>query len=272
MSLITLSVYEDTRNADMGMSVNIEFNSTSPMTSGTFPSRISAQAGDLAECDAASTCASDSDRQELFDYDSDECVSFQSGNRVSIRNLDPSISLEYLERALSSLGMKGVSIACPTFSVVSGEGSDETITHEFNFGYATIALSTTEQAMALNYLIESHGGELDLLFRNIHYSSLDYDDDYDDESTQDNTSEFGDLPLTTTTYDAYSVGVEMVRNHQPIPTTAVEEDLTFRYLSLYGQIPSILHCDTLESKGVMTVSFLSEIRLETCYYFTHPRV
>jgi hypothetical protein len=67
--------------------------------------------------------------------------------------------------------MKGASIACPTLSVVSGDGTE--LTHEYNFGYATIVLSTTEEALALNYLLESHRGAL--------VSILEHSNDQDDD-------------------------------------------------------------------------------------------
>jgi hypothetical protein len=252
------------------MNVSIEFNSSLPMSSGTYPTRISAQAGDLSECDAASTCASDTDQQELFDQES-ECVSFQSGNRVSIRNLDPSISLDDLEHALYSLGMKGASIACPTFSVVSGEENE--ITQEYNFGYATIALSTTEEAVALNYLIECHGGALDSILQNAREQNENDDDSTDTEDAisivlgeTDDDAEYGPFIRShpsaldmnacvesVVTYDPRSVRVEFV----PSTTIAIDhlETIIFQYMSLYGHVV----CCVKEDTNGMRISFSYDI-------------
>lgn len=153
MTLLSLD-HESADRRESSMDLRIEFSShaSSPANGGAYaPKRIAAIAEDLAECDAISTCASDTDSVVLFD-DSKPQSTFVCGCSVVFRNLHPSVLAATIIESLVSLSMEG-RVSCPSFQVSDGRGE----VSEFNFGFCTVELSTSDEAVLLNFLIQSAG-------------------------------------------------------------------------------------------------------------------
>jgi len=152
MTLIDLS-HRDSANVESSINLRVEFNDARKSTSSasTVPTRISGVADDLAECDAVSTCPSDSDSVVLFESSSPQS-SFVCGSSVIFRNLRPEILPEDVLRWVQSTGMNG-EVNCPSFEVVGADGKPK----PFNFGFCTVKLSAHEEAVLLNFLLHSTG-------------------------------------------------------------------------------------------------------------------
>ena len=151
MTLIDLS-HRDEPNFESRINLRVEFHDGRKQSSAsTIPTRISGVADDLAECDAISTCPSDSESVVLFDSSSPQST-FVCGSSVIFRNLRPEVLSGDVLRWVRSTGMDG-EVNCPTFEVVDAEGSAKL----FNFGFCTVRLSAHEEAVLLNFLLHSMG-------------------------------------------------------------------------------------------------------------------
>jgi hypothetical protein len=212
MSLLVLDVRTESELTQTGMDIQIAFSESDATDYSIIPSRISGQSGDLADCDATSTCPSDSDETNLFDSD---CIlqSFVDGVSVTIKHLDPTILLVDLEASLTLMGFQAVCVLCPTF-LVSFDSACTPSTREFNFGYARVSFTTVDEATSFNFMINSRG-------------SIDVNlDDYlcnDDNDVQ---------------YDPFKLHVLLEKN---LPTTdqSFYESQLRMYLSYYGDIVSL---------------------------------
>lgn len=126
------------------------------------PSMITVEAADLIDCEVASTCGSDTDPVILYD-NGEESTSVTMGGNVLIRNLHPDISSDLIEESLKSrIGLRVYAVHCPSFRVARLfsrlGGTDGSDYMEFNFGFAVISLPSVDEALSLNYIIQSHGG------------------------------------------------------------------------------------------------------------------
>lgn len=153
MALIDLPCLDSSRESEMELRVQFAQCELGSSTLPNFPSRISGAAEDLADCDAASTCPSDSDSVILFDSLA-QGMSFVCGSSVIFRNLHPKILTCDFVTWMDSIGICG-EINCPSFQVQDATGS----MREFNFGFCAVRLSSPEEAVSLNYLIHSLGLE-----------------------------------------------------------------------------------------------------------------
>lgn len=155
MVVIELPYLSSPRESEMDLRVQFAHCELSSGALPNFPSRISGAAEDLADCDAASTCPSDSDSIILFDSSSTGS-SFVCGSSVIFRNLYPRVLTEDFVHWMESLAICA-EINCPSFHVQDATGS----MNEFNFGFCAVRLSSPEEAVSLNYIINSLGlGEL----------------------------------------------------------------------------------------------------------------
>lgn len=152
MTLIHLTCREPVE-ADPQINLRVEFDRTEKLTEhhNNIPTRISGDANDLAECDAASTCPSDTESVVLFDSSFPQST-FVCGSSVIFRNLRPEIEEGDLSKWIKSTGMMG-ELVFPSFNVVSPDAS----INVFNFGFCTIRLSAPEEAVLLNFLLHSAG-------------------------------------------------------------------------------------------------------------------
>ena len=155
MPILTLNTQDDAADVSTSLDVQIEFANSDDPFRPTGPLRISAEAGDLVDCDAASTCASDTDKLDLFDQEH-SLESFVYDVSVIIRYLDPVVLMTDLESHLKSLGLQWDRIICPTFLVCTASDTSPE-TREFNFGYACVSFATVDEALFFNFLINSQG-------------------------------------------------------------------------------------------------------------------
>ena len=161
MTLVFLRSSDESPADDSNIDLKVEFdsslkdgvNSSFESSTGLIPTRISAAADGLVECDAASTCPSDSDSVLLFESSMPQAC-FVAGSSVIFRNLRPSVTSAQIENAVLSLGIP-VTANCPSFTVVDPQDSSDT--QEFNFGFATVALSSPEEAILVNFMLHSFG-------------------------------------------------------------------------------------------------------------------
>jgi hypothetical protein len=154
MTLINLNP-RDSSLEDSEINLRVEFDQTGLLVSSpkNVPTRISGNAEDLAECEAASTCASDSESVVLFDSALPQSTKV-CGSSVIFRNLRPEIGEEDITKWIKSTGIVG-EIIFPSFNVVNPDGS----VRAFNFGFCTIRFSAPEEAVLLNFLLHSSGFE-----------------------------------------------------------------------------------------------------------------
>jgi hypothetical protein len=158
MPLLDLPYHDQSGSEADNVDIRIQFENSQKLitTDRDLPSRISGSAEDLADCDAVSTCPSDSESVVLFDATSPQSA-FVCGSSVIFRNLRPEVLTVDVASWLQSVGFQG-EINCPTFQVMDSEGRAK----EFNFGFCTVRVSAPEEAVLLNYVIHSTG--LDELF------------------------------------------------------------------------------------------------------------
>lgn len=155
MTQLSLSAYSDSRDSsDIGLKIEFDSRERSDIESYDFPSRISAEAQDLIDCDAASTCGSDCDSVVMFDSERVHS-SFVCGSSVIFRNLHPGILAEDVSKVIEGLGVLA-RVNCPSFCVPSADGGG---VREFNFGFCSIKLSSPEEATLVNFMIQSVGIE-----------------------------------------------------------------------------------------------------------------
>jgi hypothetical protein len=155
MNQLTVSAYCDEPPAsDIGLKIEFDSRDQCDSESYDFPSRISAEAKDLIDCDAASTCGSDCESVVMFDS-ARVHSSFVCGSSVIFRNLHPCILARDVSQAVEGLGVLA-RVNCPSFSVAAADNSG---TREFNFGYCSIKLSCPEEATLLNFMMQSVGIE-----------------------------------------------------------------------------------------------------------------
>ena len=155
MTLLSLPV-ESVERRESSMDLRIEFPShasVSAIGQIVAPKRIAAVAEDLVECEAVSTCASDSESVILFD-DSKPQSTFVCGSSVVFRNLHPSVLASTIRDSLETFSIEG-QVNCPSFHVGDGKGG----LSEFNFGFCTVELSSSDEAVLLNFLIQSTGAD-----------------------------------------------------------------------------------------------------------------
>lgn len=174
MSFISINAVDESRDNSAAMDLKVEFEYVkfeSDLRS-VQPSRISAQAMDLTEWDAASTCPSDNESVLLFDSSRVQTC-FVVGSSVIFRNLKPSVSGIEIDRVVKSLGIV-VRANCPMFQVAQVGLSEIS---DFNFGFATILLSGPEEATLLNFMLHSHGMDEQFTVPNDdELDDLDFDD------------------------------------------------------------------------------------------------
>ena len=227
------------------MNVRIEFDSNekSAYLSSLCPSKISAKAEDLVECDAASTCGSDSDSVVLFEHTRPQS-SFVCGSSVIFRNLVPSVLADDISRAIESFGMD-VMVNCPSFNMVDESVSGEV--HEFNFGFSTIGLSSPDEAILLNFLIQSHG--IDELLCRSKFARSDEDETTlvdSDEATDDEMMISGFSDIESLPDSGAAVSVEMFASAQENLSAEAAECILRDYLSAYGGIDSLVVSPRIE--------------------------
>ena len=232
MSLIELDVRDDYSRMVHAMDIQIEFSDTEQTRSAFNPTRISGEAGELADCDAVSTCPSDTDMIELFNDDC-EVESFVCGTAAILKHLDPRLSLVDLQSSLSSLGYDPISVLCPTFLVCVGD-VPQYAPREFNFGYACVTFATIEEATMFSFTINSQG----LLH-------LDVDDECASMSD-------GDEPCIS--QNMFKLHVSTVSQIPTDDNPAISEATIRDYLSYYGDIVSLEWI----SGGDFEVTFSSE--------------
>ena len=215
---------------DSNVNFKIEFHTQS----GT-PQRISAPAEDLLDCDAASTCASESESVVLFDELSQE-LTFVCGSSVIFRNLKPGVLAEDIRRVIGSFGIIAT-VHCPSF-ILNGDTHDANI-REFNFGFASVALSSPDEASLLNFLLLSTGLD-DLSFKDGSISTA---------ASRDIQPEvFFDDSLATRS----SISVELLRDSDVI-TSETAELIIREYLSKNGLILTSLEIISVISSGFRAI-------------------
>lgn len=220
MNSIRLSVYdEESVNTEMNIRVEFGTSASDVHPSLPFPSTICATAQDVAECDAASTCASDSDSVVFFDQYREESV-FVCGSSVILRNLHPSILSHHISNAMESLGIMAT-INCPSFQVCDSSSG----IREFNFGFSTLAFSNPEEATLVNFMIQTTGIE-ELLYGNESPAS----------EASDEKSWIEVMEESVTTTSQISLKVESSKD---ISLDAAET-IVREYLNGYGEVDSII--------------------------------
>jgi hypothetical protein len=216
MSLIELDVRDDYSRTSPAMDLQIDFSDAEQSAFGVNPLRISGDAGDLVDCDAVSTCPSDTDMVDLYDHEC-ELESFVIGTSAIMKYLDPVVLLRDLEMSVASMGCNPIRIICPSF-LVCVSSDPHAIPREFNFGYACVSFATIEEATSFSFLINSRGS----LFLE--------DEDNCDESVDENEPD--------TCYDPFKLHVTLVSHFLSDYPTSCESDLR-AYLSYYGEIVSL---------------------------------
>jgi hypothetical protein len=214
MSLLVIDVREESARTQTGMDIQISFSEPDATAYSIIPSRISGQAGDLADCDAASTCPSDTDETELLNS---ECwlESIVDGSSVMIKHLDPTILTADMEASVTFMGFHPVRVLCPTFLVYL-PGANTPGTREFNFGYARVSFATVEEAASFNFMINSRG-------------SFDINPE-DTSSLCDNDYEV--------LYDPFKLHL-MFEKNLPVKDQTYYESQLQMYLSYYGHVVSL---------------------------------
>jgi hypothetical protein len=155
MTQLSLSAYSENRSpTDIGLKIEFDCLDRSESELYEFPSRISAEAQDLIDCDAASTCGSDCESVVMFDA-ARVHSSFVCGSSVIFRNLHPGILARDVSQLIEGLGVRA-GVNCPSFCVSSSDNGEA---REFNFGFCSIKLSCPEEATLVNFMIQSVGIE-----------------------------------------------------------------------------------------------------------------
>jgi hypothetical protein len=154
MTLINIpDIPSDSRESSVNFVVEFNTDNQAEKRLVTVPRRISAPAEDLLDCDAASTCASETESVILFDEESRQ-TSFVCGSSVIFRNLNPHVLAEDIKRAIESFGVVS-DVNCPSFVIERSVYED--VVQEFNFGFASVTVSSPDEAALLNFLLQSTG-------------------------------------------------------------------------------------------------------------------